>query len=99
LGAVEKVVRRKVAMEQKLTEWRENNKMNREQPKRKINVILKIGLLLLGFGTGPILLLVLIEAMGINTNSGGAVGLGLLHVITFWPAVVFVVLVLCNINY
>ncbi|MBA3052369.1 hypothetical protein KKF70_03160 [bacterium] len=66
--------------------------MNREQPKRKINVILKIGLLLLGFGTGPILLLVLLEAMGINTNAGNAVGPGLLHVITLWPAVVFLVL-------
>lgn len=50
----------------------------------------RIGLVLVVFGWGPLLAVVLLSAVGLWPDPNpNPVGLGLLFFVTFWPAVIF----------
>lgn len=52
-----------------------------------MNRYLKAGLWTLGLGTGPLMLFVISDAVGITHNSN-PIGPGLLAFLTFWPGVI-----------
>jgi len=52
---------------------------------------LKIGVLLLVIGTSPLLIVILLDTLGI-INAPNPVGFGIIFFITFWPAIILVII-------
>jgi len=52
-----------------------------------------VGVLLLVFGTGPLLVVILLATLGLTRDPNpNPVGLGILAFLTFWPGVILMVL-------
>jgi len=56
-----------------------------------LNLPLKIGVLLLVIGTSPLLIVILLNTLGI-INAPNPVGFGIIFFITFWPAIILVII-------
>jgi len=56
-----------------------------------LNLPLKIGVLLLVIGTSPLLIVILLDTLGI-INAPNPVGFGIIFFITFWPAIILVII-------
>ena len=56
-----------------------------------MNLPLKIGVLLLVIGTSPLLIVILLNTLGI-INAPNPVGFGIIFFITFWPAIILVII-------
>src|ERR1051325_2094664 len=60
---------------------------------RRGNRKLKMGIALLVAGTGPLLAVILAAKLGLTSNPDpNPIGLGLLAFVTFWPAVIIIVI-------
>lgn len=57
----------------------------------KFHKILKIGIILLLFGAGPLLITIGLDKTGI-INAGNALGPGLLAMISFWPSIILIII-------
>lgn len=56
----------------------------------KLHKVLQVGLVLLFFGTTPLLVAIALDALSI-IDAGNALGLGLLTLLTFYPSLVLIV--------
>lgn len=57
----------------------------------KFHLTLKIGIIMLFVGTGPILLLLGLDALGF-VDAGNAVGPGILAFLTFYPSIILIII-------
>jgi hypothetical protein len=67
------------------------NQMTVKNVLSKFHITLKIGILILVFGMGPLLLIMLGDTLGL-LNAGNAVGPGILAAVSFWPAITLIVI-------
>ena len=59
---------------------------------KRMSRFLWIGLLLLGVGTGPLLMVILAAQLGLTRDPNpNPVGFGILALFTFWPSVLLIV--------
>ena len=57
----------------------------------KLNLPIKIGVLLLVIGTSPLLIVILTDTLGI-IDDPNPVGFGIMFFITFWPAIILIII-------
>lgn len=57
----------------------------------KLHKTLKIGIILFIFGTGPLLILLGLDAIGL-IDAGNAVGPGILAVLSFYPSIILIII-------
>jgi hypothetical protein len=57
----------------------------------KLNLPIKIGVLLLVIGTSPLLIVILTDTLGI-IDAPNPVGFGIIFFITFWPAIILIII-------
>tara|TARA_R110000823_G_scaffold66287_1_gene155250 strand:- start:197 stop:445 length:249 start_codon:yes stop_codon:yes gene_type:complete len=57
----------------------------------KFHLTLKIGIIMLVVGTGPILLLLGLDALGL-VDAGNAVAPGILAFLTFYPSIILIII-------
>ena len=57
----------------------------------KLNLFVKTGLFTLVLGTGPLLVIIILDALGI-VNAPNPVGFGILSFISFWPAIMLIII-------
>lgn len=65
--------------------------MNMKSTWNKLDKILKIGLILLVVGTGPILIVIGLDSIGI-IEAGNAMGPGILAFLTFYPSIILIII-------
>ena len=57
----------------------------------KLNLFVKTGLFTLVLGTGPLLVLIILDTFGI-VNVPNPVGFGIISFISFWPAIILIII-------
>lgn len=57
----------------------------------KLHLTLKIGLIVFVIGTGPLLILLGLDALGV-IDAGNAVGPGILAMLSFYPSIILIVI-------
>ncbi|WNH09913.1 hypothetical protein [Thalassobellus suaedae] len=57
----------------------------------KLHKTLKIGIIIFILGTGPLLILLGLDALGL-IDAGNAVGLGILAVLSFYPSIILIII-------
>lgn len=57
----------------------------------KLHKTLKIGIIILILGTGPLLILLGLDALGL-IDAGNAVGPGILAVLSFYPSIILIII-------
>ena len=57
----------------------------------KLHLTLKIGLIVFILGTGPLLILLGLDALGL-IDAGNAVGPGIVAVLSFYPSVILIII-------
>lgn len=62
-------------------------------PKFRLSVLFWAGIILLVIGSGPLLVVILLAALGLTEDPNpNPVGLGILAMLTFWPSVSLIVI-------
>lgn len=57
----------------------------------KFHSTLKIGIILLLLGSGPLLVIIGLDEIGI-VNAGNAVGVGILAMLSFYPSIILIII-------
>lgn len=57
----------------------------------KFHRTLKIGIILLLLGSGPLLVIIGLDEIGI-VNAGNAVGVGILAMLSFYPSIILIII-------
>jgi hypothetical protein len=57
----------------------------------KLHKVLKIGLILFTFGSGPLLTLLLLDTIGV-LDASNAMGPGILALLTFYPSIIIIII-------
>lgn len=64
-----------------------------EKPKTKKNVLLIVGLVLLLFGSGPLIVTISLAALGFGDDPNpNPVIFGMMAGLTFWPSIILIVI-------
>ena len=58
---------------------------------RKFHITLKIGIILLLIGTGPLFIVMGLDKLGL-INAGTGLGVGLLAVLSFFPSIILIII-------
>ena len=57
-----------------------------------MNKILKIGIIMLLIGSGPLILIILASKIGIGDPNPNPVGFGIMAMLTFWPSLALIII-------
>jgi hypothetical protein len=62
-----------------------------KSPWSKLHITLKIGILYFTIGSGPLLILMGLDALGFF-NAGNPVGFGILALLSFYPSIILIII-------